>query len=148
MLSRPSGFWSSECPHHVSLLGFSLGSGIATAIVTEVAAHRLVLCAAYTSLRRAAGSLGVPLVMARLLPDLWNTEESLATCATPVVIVHGEKDRLFPVTMARELARACDGPCELVLVPELSHNAPIYRPPTAYWALIAERLGRLSIDHR
>lgn len=130
--------------HPVSLLGFSLGSGIATAVVTEVVAHHLVLCAAFTSLRHAAGRLGVPSVATRLLPNLWNTQAALETCSTPVVIVHGERDRLFPVTMAQELARACGGPCELVVVPKLSHNAPIYQPQVAYWALIADRLSDFS----
>jgi len=43
--------------------------------------------------------------------------------------------------MAEELARACGSPCELVLVPELSHNAPIYQPQLAYWSLIMERIA-------
>lgn len=124
-----------------SLLGFSLGSGIATAIVTRVAAHRLVLCAAFTSLRKAACSIGVPYVVAKLLPSIWNTEDTLGTCTTPVVIVHGEKDRLFPARMAQALARACGGPCELVLVPELSHNTPIYQPELSYWSLVIARIA-------
>jgi pimeloyl-ACP methyl ester carboxylesterase len=125
----------------LSLLGFSLGSGIATAIVARVAAHRLVLCAAFTSLRKAARSIGVPGALARLLPAIWNTEDTLGVCMTPVVIVHGEKDRLFPAKMAQDLARACGGPCELVLVPELSHNTPIYHPDFSYWSLVIARIA-------
>ncbi len=128
----------------VSLLGFSLGSGIAAAIVCKVAAHRLVLCAAFTSLRNAARSLGVPRTATRLLPAIWSTEDAIRTCSVPVLIVQGERDRLFPVQMARDLAAACSGACELV-VTEVSHNAPIYAPEPAYWSLISEWIGTGTI---
>lgn len=123
----------------LSLLGFSLGSGIAAAIVTKLSVQRLILCAAFPSFREAAGRL-MPKAIACLLPAIWRTEEALRSCCVPVLIIQGEADRLFPAHMARELARACGGPCELVLVPKLSHNAPIYQPQSSYWALIAARV--------
>jgi alpha-beta hydrolase superfamily lysophospholipase len=82
----------------ISLLGFSLGSAIATAVVTKVAPHRLVLCSAFTSFRKAAASLGVPTWLARLLPDRWDVEQALRSAAAPpLLILHGGADRLFPV---------------------------------------------------
>src|SRR5580658_8580086 len=47
---------------HISVLGFSLGSGVAIATIEAIArlgAHRLVLCEAFTSFRHAAVSLGI-----------------------------------------------------------------------------------------
>ena len=124
----------------MSLLGFSLGSGVATAIVTRVPADRLILCAAFTSLRDAAHSIGVPRWLAQALPAIWNTEAALRSSTVPVLIVQGQQDRLFSAQMGRDLARACTAPCELMLVPGLSHNAPIYEPDSAYWAMIAARV--------
>ena len=124
----------------VSLLGFSLGSGIATAILGRVTADRLVLCAAFTSLREAACSIGVPYRLACLLPAIWNTKEALRTCPVPVLIVQGQNDRLFPAQMARDLAGVCEALCELILVPELSHNDPFYRPHLSYWSSVTEWL--------
>jgi alpha-beta hydrolase superfamily lysophospholipase len=126
----------------ISLLGFSLGSGIATAIVTKVNAKGLVLCAAFTSLREAACRI-LPRAVAHLLPNIWNTQDALRICAIPVLIVHGEADRLFPARMGRELADLCAAKHELVLMPELGHNDPIYRPQSSYWALIATRVRTL-----
>jgi uncharacterized protein len=123
----------------ISLLGFSLGSGIATAIVTKVAAKRLVLCAAFTSFREAACRI-LPRPVAHLLPDLWNTLDALHTCTVPVLIVHGQADRLFPERMGCGLDSACAATHELVLVPELAHNDPIYRPQSSYWSFIATRV--------
>ncbi len=124
----------------VALLGFSLGGGIATAVRAKVAADRLILCASYTSLREAASCIAILKPFAFLVPEIWNTEEALRTCHIPVLVVHGEKDELFPQYMACRLLAACRSPCELVLVSGLSHNAPIYQRPRPYWRRIAEAL--------
>lgn len=120
----------------VSLLGFSLGSGIAAAVVQRVKAERLVLCAAFTSFREAAHSLGVPARLAPLVPHIWRTRELLRDATLPVLVVHGEEDRLFPVTMAADLASCCGAHAELLIVPDLSHNQPFNRPQLSYWGRI------------
>lgn len=122
----------------IAVLGFSLGSGIAAAVMGRVRASRLVLCAGFTSFRAAAHSLGVPRGLGRLIPPLWHVEESLRDCRLPVLVVHGEKDRLFPVKMAAELAECCRG--ESIIVPELGHAEPYHRPQLAYWGPIVEWL--------
>jgi alpha-beta hydrolase superfamily lysophospholipase len=122
----------------VSMLGFSMGSGVAAAAVHQVAAKRLVLCAVFTSFRAGARCVGVPGGFSRAVPDIWNTEAALRRCPVPVLIVHGEKDALFPVRMARELAEACGENGELILVPGLKHNQPFRRPRLEYWGRILD----------
>lgn len=120
-------------PLPVSVLGFSLGSGIVTAIVSRVPARRLVLCAAFTSLRKAAVSIGIPKPITLLAPPIWDAEEALRGCPVPVLVVHGDKDRLFPVRMATELVGFCSPQTKLVVVPGIAHNQPFRRPSLAYW---------------
>lgn len=127
-------------PIPVSVLGFSLGSGIAIAILSRVPADRLVLCAAFTSLRNAAVSIGLPRFLESLVPPIWIARNVLGTCSIPVLVVHGEKDRLFPVRMAAELAADCRSPSEFITVPRLSHNEPFHCPRMAYWRQISSRL--------
>lgn len=124
----------------VSVLGFSLGSGIAAAIVPMMPMHRLMLCAAFTSLRKAAVSVGVPKSLSFAVPSIWDAESSLAACSIPVLVVHGEKDRLFPVEMAQEITGYCGSQSELVIVPMLTHNEPFYRPHLSYWGRITSWL--------
>jgi hypothetical protein len=123
-------------PLPVSVLGFSLGSGIAAAIVPRVPVHRLLLCAAFTSLRKAVVSVGMPKSLAFAVPPIWDAGKALVACTVPVLIVHGEEDRLFPVEMAEELTACCGSQSELVIVPMLSHNEPFYRPQLSYWGRI------------
>lgn len=118
----------------IAVLGFSLGSGIAAAVMHRVRASRLVLCAGFTSFRAAARSLGLPRGLGLFIPPLWHIEEALRDCRLPVLVVHGAKDRLFPVKMATDLAECCQA--ETIIVPELGHAEPYYRPRTAYWGPI------------
>jgi uncharacterized protein len=122
----------------ISVLGFSLGSGVAIAAIDRLGAQRLILCEAFTSFRRAAVSIGIPRAFARLVPPIWHAQQRLAECKVPVLIVHGEKDRLFPVAMARELAGWCEPRAEVVLVPNTTHNQPFSRPHISYWGPIID----------
>jgi alpha-beta hydrolase superfamily lysophospholipase len=124
----------------LSLLGLSLGSGVAAAIVNQVGPKRLFLCGAFTSFRAASCAICVPRFLSALVPPIWNAEEALRDCKLPVVIVHGEKDPLFPVHMASDLASICGSNAELIVVPNLTHNEPFYHPRLSYWDLIISRL--------
>jgi alpha-beta hydrolase superfamily lysophospholipase len=128
----------------VSLLGFSMGSGIATAILERTQPEKLVLCAAFTSFREAACSMGVPRKCTLALPAIWAGEHALRAWRRPVLIVHGERDRTFPVGMARRLAEWCEPAAELVIVPGHRHNEPFYRPQMTFWRPVAEWLTRDS----
>jgi pimeloyl-ACP methyl ester carboxylesterase len=117
----------------ISVLGFSLGSGIVTSALSRISPRRLTLCAAFTSLREAIASCGTPGFLALLAPPIWQSVLSLKSCKEPVLIVHGEKDELFPVQMARELAAACPLDSRLLLVPGLAHDEPHRLPTLDYW---------------
>ena len=124
----------------ISILGLSMGSGVAAAIIDKVTPQRLFLCGSFTSYRAAACSVFLPRFLSAIVPPIWNSQETLRNCPIPVVIVHGEKDPLFPVQMAADLASACGENAELIVVPDLSHNEPFYKPRLSYWNLIISRL--------
>jgi uncharacterized protein len=117
----------------VSVLGFSLGSGIAAAIIHEVPACRLILCEAFTSFQDAAHAAGIPLRLRSLVPPIWPTRELLQLCRPPVLILHGEEDRLFSVKMAQELHASCGAESKLIVVPETTHTQPFRKPHLSYW---------------
>lgn len=134
-------FLSAHTPLPISLLGFSLGSGIAGAIVSRVPANGLLLCAAFTSIRDAARSVGIPGWLGFGVPPIWHTAEALRGVTIPVLVVHGQRDRLFSTTMASELAACRQPPAQLIVVPDLTHNEPFDCPTLAYWKPIADRLS-------
>ena len=65
---------------------------------------------------------------------------SLADCAVPVLIVHGEKDTLFPVQMARDLA-AMPPRSRLIAISNLGHSEPFHKPQLSYWGHIIRFLA-------
>jgi uncharacterized protein len=127
----------------ISLLGFSMGSGIAAAILQRVSPIQLILCSAFTSFRDAARVLGLPRLFEGLLPHIWCACETLSDCAVPVLVVHCAEDRAFPIWMARPLASRCGVEAELVIVPKQVHNEAFYDPKLSYWNHV---LGRIVPD--
>jgi fermentation-respiration switch protein FrsA (DUF1100 family) len=128
----------------VLVVGFSLGSGIAANGVGALApaADGLFLCEAFSSLREAMQAAWIPLWIARMVPDVWNTVEAVRTLRLPICVVHSDGDGLFPVEMGKKIASACRERAELVVVRGLSHNEPYLRPTDAYWGPIVERVQR------
>ncbi len=127
-------------PLPTAILGFSLGSGPAAAIVNTAAPDHLFLCAAFTSFRDAVCAIGLPARFSPLVPPLWPAQESLRDCRVSVLVVHCENDRLFPVQMARDLAACCPVPGEVVIVPGYSHNQPFRKPDLSFWGPIIARI--------
>lgn len=119
----------------LGLLGFSMGSGVACAVAGETSARVLVLCAAFTSFRKAVQRLHLP---ASFAPDVWDNTRALRSGRIPVLLMHAERDRLFPPEMAYALEQACTTPARVVVVPGLDHDGPCFRPEPRYWAQVAE----------
>jgi pimeloyl-ACP methyl ester carboxylesterase len=67
--------------------------------------------------------------------------EAIRRVRAPVLVVHGEADRLVAIAHARDLARAAGGPVTLEPLPGLGHNSP--RPPE-YATRIIEFLVRAT----
>lgn len=124
----------------ISLLGFSMGSGVAAAIAARVKPDQLFLCSAFTSFRDAACAIGFPRFVASALPPIWSAKESLRQTRCPILVVHSERDRIFPVRMASALAADCGTQAELVVVADHAHNEAFYQPQWSYWNHILARL--------
>jgi hypothetical protein len=120
----------------IAILGFSLGTGIAPAILSRVKPDRLVLCAGYSSFRKAARAAWVPRFLSPLVPAIWSAEEALRDCCIPILIVQGDHDKLFRLPMAHDLLGCCSGRADLLVLPARSHNEPFYNPQPKYWGPI------------
>jgi pimeloyl-ACP methyl ester carboxylesterase len=139
----------------IVMLGFSLGSAVSSAVAGRLDVDGLILCEGFSSLREAGTAMGFPLWMARAIPDSWQTICRVGELEIPVLVVHSDKDDLFPLAMARRVAEAC-AQGELIVVNGLSHNAPIFTPTAAYWQPIAEwareryseALSGVTAEHR
>lgn len=103
------------------------------------------------------GSLGTPPVAAHPLLDvarrrllrapggydlrLARPVDALAHVRVPVLLLHGELDRVVPVAMAHELAAAGTGH-ELVTFSGAGHCCSVFADPGRYWGAVGAFLGR------
>ena len=107
-------------PGRVVFVGRSLGSGVAVELATRHRVAAVVLVSAYTSIvdmgRLVAGPLA-PLVVR----DRFDSLAKIGRVTAPIVLLHGSRDDVVPVTMGRRLAAARPD-ARWVEVPGATHN--------------------------
>ena len=114
-------------PSDVVLYGESLGSGVAVHLAHEAAASGspvggLILEAPYTSMADVAGS-HYPFVPAFwLVKDRFDSVAKIADVDAPILIIHGERDRIVPTRFGRRLFAAAADPKESRWISEAGHN--------------------------
>lgn len=109
-------------PRSIILYGESLGSGVAVRIAAERPVGGVILEAPYTSVTAVAARQYPYLPVRTLLVDRYETESYIRQVKAPLLILHGERDRVIPVDMGRELARIANEPKQLVIFPNAGHT--------------------------
>jgi len=100
---------------------------------------RVILEAAYTSVADVAAAL-FPFVPARwLVLDRFDNLARVRDLGAPVLIIHGEHDRLVPVALGRALYSAAREPKRALWVPDGGHNDLWARIRLSVMAFAAQR---------
>lgn len=103
-------------PERTVIYGESLGTGVAVQIASELGPENpvaaLVLEAPFTSMDDVAAH-HYPYVPARwLIKDHFDSAAKIAGVNTPVLIIHGDRDRTIPIKFGRRLFEAAAEPKE------------------------------------
>lgn len=129
-------------PGEIVLYGESLGTGVATRLAVELPAAALVLEAPYTSIVDI-GAGQFPFIPLRwLMTERYETIRIIGEVRPPLLVVHGEADRVVPVEMGRAVFAAAlkAEPKRLVTLPGAGHNN---HERFGSFEAIVEFLGRL-----
>jgi hypothetical protein len=109
-------------PERLALWGESLGSGVAVALAAERPVARLVLEAPFTSAADIAASV-YPVVPVRLLmKDQFRSDERIGRVTAPVLVIHGERDRVVPIRFGERLYELVRSPKRFVRLPDGDHE--------------------------
>jgi len=105
----------------IVLWGESLGTGVAIALAAEREIGGLILDAPFTSIADV-GAAAYPFVPVRLfIKDAFHSDERIAHVKAPVLVLHGERDRVVPIAFGEKLFSLANEPKRMVRFPLGGH---------------------------
>lgn len=130
-------------PRRIALIGESLGSGVAVALAAEREVAAVLLEAPFTS-AAAVGQRAYPVIpVTWLIKDRFDSLARIRRIEAPLLIVHGEADRVVPVDLGRALLRAAAEPKRGVFIRGGAHgNLEAFGLLGYELDFLAEQLGR------
>jgi uncharacterized protein len=102
--------------------GESLGSGLAVALAAQKPVGRLVLESPFTSAADVAAALYWFVPVRWLMKDQFRSDLAIAKVTVPVLVLHGERDRVVPIALGERLYALINAPKRFVRFPGAGHN--------------------------
>ena len=110
-------------PGDIMLLGESLGTGVAIQLAAQRPVGAVALEAPYTATVDIAAGIYWWLPVRFLMKDQFRSRDYIAQVKVPLLIQHGDADRVVPVVQGRALFEMANEPKQLVIVPGEGHDA-------------------------
>jgi fermentation-respiration switch protein FrsA (DUF1100 family) len=124
------------------IYGESLGSGVAVHMAAERELAALILEAPFTRLADAASYHYSFVPVSVLLRDRFDSLSAIGKIRAPILILHGERDRVIPVRFGRALLAAAPEPKEGWFSPDAGHeDLARFGALDAVFDFIARRVG-------
>jgi uncharacterized protein len=102
--------------------GFSLGSGVAVALVADHPVGALILEAPYTSIADVAASVYPLLPVRHLAKDPFRSDVRIGRVKASLLVMHGARDETIPITFGERLFALANEPKRFVRFPQGGHN--------------------------
>lgn len=107
----------------ISVVGRSLGTGVAVFLATKRDIHRLILVEPYDCLANIAQDIYPIFPMTILMKDKYDSAQMAPMVTAPTLIIMAENDEVIPARSTYRLISALDkNILETATVPEASHN--------------------------
>ena len=131
----------------IVLWGESLGSGVAVHLATTRDVAALVLEAPFTSVTACAQRRYPFVPAAFLLHDHFDSMSRIGRVTAPLLVLHGERDRVVPIRHGRALLAAATAPKEGWFAPEGCHvDLARFGALEAAIAFIERRVGANRLE--
>ena len=106
----------------IVLHGESLGTGVAVRLATEAKIKALILEAPFFSAAEVAKGSYPFAPIALLMKDQYRSDELIGRIRVPVLMMHGERDDIIPISQGVALFNASSAPRRFVRFPAAGHN--------------------------
>jgi fermentation-respiration switch protein FrsA (DUF1100 family) len=108
-------------PARLVLWGESLGTAVAIALAAEHKVGGLILDAPFTS-AADVGAAAYPFVPVRwLIKDAFRSDRRIARVHAPILVLHGERDRIVPIRFGEQLFALANEPKRMLRFPQGNH---------------------------
>jgi len=109
-------------PERLVLFGRSLGAAVAAALATQRKAAGLILETPFPSVAAVVRAHYGPLPLHWFLRARYNLLERLQDIRIPVLVLHGDRDRVVPLALGRQVYEAAHEPKAFYLIRGADHN--------------------------
>lgn len=116
-------------PDDIVIYGESIGSSVAVQLAATVSARGLVLEAPMSSAVDVAREHYPWLLAGLLMKDTYRSVDYIQRIDMPVLVMHGENDRIVPIGLGKKLFEEAPDPKTFVPIPDAGHN-DLYLHPT------------------
>jgi uncharacterized protein len=127
----------------VFYLGESLGGAVALELALEFPPRGLVLQSTFTGVRDMARQ-HYPFIPGVAVPDAYPSLRLIPELQAPLLILHGERDEIVPLSHAQALLEAAPEPKRMRVFPGLGHNDLVPLAGTAYAEAFASWAGEVG----
>jgi fermentation-respiration switch protein FrsA (DUF1100 family) len=109
-------------PERIIVWGESLGTGVAVALAAEKPVGRVVLESPFTSAADIAAARYWFVPVGLLMKDQFRSDLRIGKVTAPVLVLHGDRDRVVPFALGERLYDMITAPKRFVPFPGLGHN--------------------------
>lgn len=117
--------WDSVAPLYggkpIVIYGRSLGAALAAELATHVDAEKVILVSPFKSMV-AMAKAQYPLLPSSLVRYPLKTSEIIGNIQSPVILVHGDRDRLIPLAHSESLLKLANAQSKLLVIAGAGHN--------------------------
>lgn len=123
-------------------LGESLGGAVALHLALEQPPAGLILQSTFTSIRALARH-HYGLIPPLLIPDWYPSLSTVARLGAPLLVLHGVRDDIVPLSHGQALYDAAPPPKRMHVFASRGHNDVVAMSGTEYASVIAQWAGEL-----
>jgi fermentation-respiration switch protein FrsA (DUF1100 family) len=124
--------------------GRSLGGSMAAYAATVKKPDGVIVEAGFPNARAAVRGSPVLAVLSLAASYRFPADEFLTRARVPVLMLHGDRDRIIPFALGRELFERIPEPKTFVAIPGGDHNDAAAPDPAAYWAAVDRFISALA----
>ena len=130
------------------------GSGVGKAVATMLKDNNLILVEkSKSNIEKVAKDRDYPVAVCRPFVHLaaflfggfrlnsCTAKEAVSRCRVPVLLIHGEDDRLVPCSMSLEIAACCASRVQVVTFPDAGHGLSYVTDPVRYERIVVDFLN-------